>query len=37
MFLLRDVPEDSETVEPAGDGGTTLDGMPPIRAFAMEI
>lgn len=37
MFLLRDVLEDNEIVEPAGDGGTVFDGTPPIRAFAMDI
>lgn len=35
--LLRDILDDSEIVEPAGDGGTALDGTPPIRAFAMDI
>lgn len=37
MPLLRDMLDDSEIVEPAGDGGTALDGIPPIRAFAMDI
>lgn len=34
IALLR---EETDIVEPAGDGGTTPDGTPPIRAFAMDI
>lgn len=35
-FLLRDVVELIEIVEPAGDGGTVV-GIPPMRAFAIDI